>query len=60
MTPLTWGAVGFCALISGGLIGWWIRCLMVERADRRYEREARARYLAHHRSLRTNEGMNDA
>jgi hypothetical protein len=52
VTPLTWVAAGVCALFCALLLSWGLRWLLIDAHERKLEKEAADRFLAHQRALR--------
>jgi hypothetical protein len=53
VTAATWVAAGVCALFCALLLGWGLRWLLIDAHERKLEKEAADRYLAHQRALRS-------
>lgn len=52
MSTATWVAAGVCALTCGLLLGWGLRWLLIDAHERKLDKEAADRFLAHQRALR--------
>ncbi len=59
MTAATWVAAALCAVTAGLLIGWGLRWAVLDARERRAEKEAADRYLAHRRSMRADKYLRD-
>jgi hypothetical protein len=59
VSTATWIAAGLCALTAGLLIGWGLRWVVLDARERRFEKEAADRYLAHRASLRSDKYLRD-
>jgi len=55
VSTATWIAAAACALSAALLVGWWLRWALIDARERKAEKEAADRWVAHMRSLRTDD-----